>query len=106
MGCSPLFIRRRPIRSHFCLHTHMIVWRGWSKLAVVIDEDPDLILDMNDHIGLAIVVDIPKLKSIRGKVLSITEENRTNVDNGFGTVCSWTFNDLNMAVQIESDEMT
>src|SRR5437764_796363 len=50
-GLSTIVLWCRPISSHFCLYAHMIVWRGWPKLAVVIDEDPDLILDMNDHIG-------------------------------------------------------
>src|SRR6266576_3058202 len=42
----------------------MILWCGWPKLAVIIDEDPDLILDMNDHIGLAIVIGVSELLSL------------------------------------------
>jgi len=75
-----------------------VIWRRWSKFAVIINEDPDLILCVNDQIKLAIVIDIPKRQGYGDKILPITKENRTNVDQGFGTICSWTFKHFQMAM--------
>ena len=72
---------------------------------MVVDQHQRLLLDMDQHVGLAIAGRIPKGERDWRQIHTIPEQRGDLVDFHGAGVSSWNFDHLDVAVQVERDEV-
>lgn len=76
-----------------------------AEAPLLVDVDDLGLLDMHDHIGLVVALDISKAERHRHQVLPVPIQLRAEIDAGFGGITSWELDDLDAPMQVERDKM-
>ena len=90
---------------------NLIAAVGGSKPTAVDYKDNRLIqvrkVDMDDHIGLFIAIDIAELYCYRGQAATVTIDiHRSNIADRFGGVPTHEFNNDSLTIEIDRNEVT
>ena len=72
----------------------MLAWLWWAEVPTVVEKDHLTSLDIHEHVGFAISVDIAEDERHRGQVFSWPDQGRAEINPGFGGIAPGKFDDL------------
>jgi len=87
------------------LEVHMVAWLKRAELSSLVDEDHLTALDIHEHVGLAIAVDIAEGERHRGQSFSWPDQGRAEIHLGFGGIAPGKLDDLHLPVEVEGEEV-
>lgn len=101
----PLLMRYpQPLQE--ALHPFSLLGQKWAKSALIIDEYDLGSLEVDNHIGLMIAVNIDEAEGHRNEVGVRTVELRADVDTSVAGITAGQFDDLNTPMEVDRQKMT
>src|SRR6266567_4802891 len=99
-------IHSLPVVLQKLLHGVALLGTEWTKSPLVVDEDDVSALEVDNHIGLLVAVDIDEAEGHRDEVGVSSVELGADVDTGVAGVATWQFDDFNPPVEVNGQKMT
>src|SRR6266699_4806192 len=99
-------IHSLPVVLQKLLHGVTLFRAEWAKSPLVVDEDDVSALEVDNHIGLLVAVDIDEAEGHRDEVGVSSVELGADVDTGVAGVTAGQFDDFNTSMEVDGQKMT